>query len=73
VEVQRQKDGMRRTADDAQATRQEAMQSAQRVLECVHALERPLGELVQTLREEMDRAGPKLPDGARLPFRRGSS
>lgn len=59
--VQRQADEIRRSAeDDARATRHEAMESAQRVLERINALEQPLGELVQTLRVEMDRVGREL-------------
>lgn len=59
--VQSEADEIRRSAEeDAKETRREAMESAQRVLQSLDALERPLGELVQTLRGEMDRVGREL-------------
>jgi len=51
---------------DAEQARRKAVESASRVFERIHALERPLGELVQTLRYEMERVGREL-DGSEAP------
>jgi hypothetical protein len=45
---------------DAEATRRAALESGRRVFERINALERPLGELVLTLRHEMDRVTAEL-------------
>jgi vacuolar-type H+-ATPase subunit E/Vma4 len=46
---------IRREAErDAQLTRQQAAEAAGRILEHLEAIERPLGELVATLRREAD-------------------
>jgi hypothetical protein len=45
---------------DADMARREAHESARRVLERIGALERPLGELVMTLRHEMNRLAGQL-------------
>lgn len=59
--VERQADEIRRDAEhDARETRRDAADSARRVLERIDSLERPLGELVQTLRLEMDRVQREL-------------
>lgn len=49
---------------DAERVRREAFDSASRVFDRIQALERPLGELVHTLRVEMDRVGHELEGGA---------
>ncbi len=48
---------------DADATRREARESAGRLLESLDALERPLGELVATIRRESDRLVGRLGPG----------
>ena len=45
---------------DAEQVRREAFDSASRVFDRIQALERPLGELVHTLRVELDRVGLEL-------------
>jgi vacuolar-type H+-ATPase subunit H len=45
---------------EAEATRREALESGRRVFERINALERPLGELVRSLRDEMDRVTAEL-------------
>jgi len=53
--AERQAEEIRRDAErEAQTTRRDAVESARRVLERIDALERPLAELVMTLREEVD-------------------
>jgi hypothetical protein len=55
-ETQLRSEEARRVAErDAEDTRHEALESARRVFERINALERPLGELAVTLREEKDR------------------
>lgn len=57
----READEVRQTAErEAELARQEALNSAQRVFERINALEQPIGELVQTLRMEMERVGREL-------------
>ena len=48
---------------DAERTRRDALDSAQRLLEHLHALERPLGRLVANLQEEVDRVSGELESG----------
>ena len=52
---------------DAERVRREAFDSASRVFDRIQALERPLGELVHTLRVEMDRVGVELQGGSYQP------
>jgi len=57
----READEVRQTAErEAELARREALNSAQRVFERINALEQPMGELVQTLRMEMERVGREL-------------
>lgn len=59
--AERRADEIRRSAErDAEATRREAVDSARRVFERINALERPLGELVQTLQSESQRVEREL-------------
>lgn len=59
--AERQAEDIRKDAErDAELARKEALDSAQRVFDRINALERPLGELVQTLRTEMERVGHEL-------------
>lgn len=59
--AERRADEIRRSAErDAEATRREAVESARRVFERINALERPLGELVQTLQSESQRVEREL-------------
>ena len=48
---------------DAERTRRDALDSAQRLLEHLHALERPLGQLVMNLQAEVDRVAGELTTG----------
>ncbi len=57
----READETRQAAERAaELARQEALNSAQRVFERINALEQPIGELVETLRMEMERVGREL-------------
>lgn len=59
--AERDAEGIRQGAErDAEQARQEAFKSASRVFDRIQALERPLGELVQTLRVEMERVDREL-------------
>jgi hypothetical protein len=49
---------------DAERTRRDAIDSAQRLLTHLHALERPLGQLVANLQSEMDRVVGELESGS---------
>lgn len=61
ADAERRADQIREDADrDAALTKREAMDSASRVIQSIQTLERPLGELVKTLRFEMDRVGREL-------------
>jgi hypothetical protein len=58
ADAKRRADQIREDADrDAALTKREAMDSASRVFQSIQTLERPLGELVETLRFEMNRVG----------------
>ena len=52
---------------DAEQVRRDAFESASRVFDRIQALERPLGELVHTLRVELDRVGMELEGGSYQP------
>ncbi len=59
--AEREAEEIRQNADrEAELARQEALDSAKRVFERINALERPLAELVETLRLEMERVGYEL-------------
>jgi hypothetical protein len=59
--AERQATEIRREAGrEAELARREALDSANRVLRCIDALERPLGELVVTLRGEVERLSREL-------------
>jgi hypothetical protein len=61
ADAKRRADQIREDAErDAELTKREAMDSASRVFQSIQTLERPLGELVETLRFEMDRVGREL-------------
>jgi hypothetical protein len=63
-DAERQADRIRtHAAEDADRTRQEAIDSARRLLEHLHALERPLGQLVMNLQAEVDRVAGELGSG----------
>jgi vacuolar-type H+-ATPase subunit E/Vma4 len=60
-DAERRAEEIRRQAErDAEATRRAALESGRRVFERINALERPLAELVMTLRHEMDRVTAEL-------------
>ncbi|HEY1360104.1 MAG TPA: hypothetical protein VGF21_17530 [Thermoleophilaceae bacterium] len=60
---------LRQAEKDAKATRRQALESGQRVFDRINALERPLSELVGTLRHEMERVTAELGDGRGSPHR----
>jgi hypothetical protein len=63
-DAERRAEEIRRQAErDAEATRRAALESGRRVFERINALERPLAELVMTLRHEMDRVTAELGEG----------
>jgi hypothetical protein len=63
-DAQRHADEIEKKAEqDAEDARREALESGRRVFERINALERPLGELVRTLRHEMDRVTAELGEG----------
>jgi hypothetical protein len=57
-------DILRHAESDGERTRRDAMEAARRMLERLHALERPLGELVMNLHMEMDRVAAELQSGS---------
>ncbi len=62
--AERQAEGIRDDAQrDADHKRREAIASAQMLLERINALERPLGELVLSIRGEMERVAGELETG----------
>jgi F0F1-type ATP synthase membrane subunit b/b' len=64
ADAKRRADEIRKKAErDAKATRRQALESGQRVFDRINALERPLNELVGTLRHEMERVTAELEDG----------
>jgi vacuolar-type H+-ATPase subunit H len=61
AEAERRADQIQEDARrEAELTKREALDSASRVFERIQTLERPLGELVETLRVEVDRVGREL-------------
>jgi hypothetical protein len=62
--AQQQAEAILRQAErDAEDTRREAVAAGKRLLDRIHALEFPLGELVLDLRDEMDRVSKQLEAG----------
>jgi hypothetical protein len=62
--AEQQAEAIRRQAErDAEDTRREAVAAAKRLLDRIHALEFPLGELVVSLRDEMDGVSRQLEAG----------
>jgi hypothetical protein len=62
--AERQAERIRSDAElDADRTRREAVDSARRLLQHLHALEQPLGQLVMNLQAEVDRVAGELGSG----------